>query len=192
MLVAQVAILLQRLVDDLVPASAGGRDSGAPAATGVSLQNRVENRPPRCRRERAACRSPFRRAPRRRKTDPCAHPVPCPAPAPATCRPPCPAPCPDWSGVARPSSACVSCACDDSSRLAGDDLGQTEVENLGVAALSDEDVGGLDVAMDDAFGVRRIQRIGDLDGERQQSRPAPAAGRRSGASASAPSRTPWR
>ena len=37
-----------------------------------------------------------------------------------------------------------------------------------MAALGYEDVGGLDVAVDDAFGVRRIQRVGDIDGDGQQ------------------------
>ena len=45
-------------------------------------------------------------------------------------------------------------------------FGQAEVQNLGVSALGDEDVRGLDVAMHDAFGVRGVQRVGDLDGER--------------------------
>ena len=45
------------------------------------------------------------------------------------------------------------------------DLSQTEVEDLGVAALGDENVGGLNVTVDDAFAVRGIQAIGDFDGE---------------------------
>ena len=40
---------------------------------------------------------------------------------------------------------------------------QPEVQNLRVPALGDEDIGGLDVAMDDALGVGRVQRVGDLD-----------------------------
>ena len=41
-------------------------------------------------------------------------------------------------------------------------LGKPEVQNLRLPTLRDEDVGGLDVAMDDAFGVRRLEGIGDL------------------------------
>jgi hypothetical protein len=49
----------------------------------------------------------------------------------------------------------------------GCDLRQPEVENLGMAALGYKDVGRLDVAVDDPLGVCGVQRIGNLDGERQ-------------------------
>ena len=49
-----------------------------------------------------------------------------------------------------------------------DDLGESEVENFGVAALSNKDVGGLDVAMHNTFGVGGIERIRNLDSEGQQ------------------------
>ena len=42
-------------------------------------------------------------------------------------------------------------------------FGQAEVQNLGVAAADDKNVGGLDVAMDDSFGVSGIQSIGNLN-----------------------------
>ena len=42
---------------------------------------------------------------------------------------------------------------------------QAEIENLGLAARGDENVRWLDVAVNDALRVRRIQRIGNLDGE---------------------------
>jgi hypothetical protein len=48
-------------------------------------------------------------------------------------------------------------------------LGQSEIENLRVAAPGDEQVGGLDVAVDNSGGMRCLERVGDLDGERQQS-----------------------
>ena len=47
-------------------------------------------------------------------------------------------------------------------------LGQPEVENLGVAALRHKNVGRLDVPMNDALRVRRLQCVGNVDGERQQ------------------------
>jgi hypothetical protein len=43
-------------------------------------------------------------------------------------------------------------------------LRQPEVENLGVPALGDEEVSGLDIAMHDALGVSRVQCVGNLDG----------------------------
>ena len=43
-------------------------------------------------------------------------------------------------------------------------LGQPEVQHLRRAGLGDNDVGGLQIAVDDSGGVRAGQRIGDLDG----------------------------
>jgi hypothetical protein len=50
------------------------------------------------------------------------------------------------------------------------DFGEAEVEDFGMAALGDENVGGFDVAMNDAFGVGSIEGIGNLDGEIKFSR----------------------
>src|ERR1019366_9154344 len=47
----------------------------------------------------------------------------------------------------------------------GSNLSEAEVENLGMAALANEDIRRLDVAVDDPFGVRRIEGVGDLDSE---------------------------
>ncbi len=43
---------------------------------------------------------------------------------------------------------------------------QAEIENLGMSALGDKNIGGLDVAVNDPFGVGGIERVGNLDGER--------------------------
>src|SRR6266404_6805741 len=48
------------------------------------------------------------------------------------------------------------------------ELGQTEVQDFGVAALGDEDVCRLDVAVHDAFGVRGVQRIGKFNRKGEQ------------------------
>ena len=50
------------------------------------------------------------------------------------------------------------------------ELGQAEVENFGGAAIGDKHVGGLDVAMNDAFFVRGIEGVGDLNAESDRSR----------------------
>ena len=47
-------------------------------------------------------------------------------------------------------------------------FGEAKIEDLGLTALGNHDVGGFDVAMDDARGVGHVQGIGDLDGELQQ------------------------
>ncbi len=48
------------------------------------------------------------------------------------------------------------------------ELGEAEIENLGVTAIGHENVCGLDVAMDDAFGMGSVKRVGDLDAQRKQ------------------------
>ena len=50
----------------------------------------------------------------------------------------------------------------------GRTFGQPEIENLRVAASGDEQIRRLDVAVNDPGGVRRLERVGDLDRERQQ------------------------
>ena len=52
----------------------------------------------------------------------------------------------------------------------GECLGEAEVENLHGAVGPDLDVGGLEVAMDDALFVGRFQGVGDLSRDRQRLR----------------------
>ena len=42
---------------------------------------------------------------------------------------------------------------------------QPEIEQLGVAAFGDEDVGRLDVAVDDPLGVGGFERVGEFHAE---------------------------
>src|SRR5215472_16843978 len=46
--------------------------------------------------------------------------------------------------------------------LLGAELGQTEIQNLGVAAFGHKDIGRLNITMDDSLGVSGIKRFGDL------------------------------
>ena len=78
-------------------------------------------------------------------------------------------------------------------RVVGDrrsHLGKTEIEDLDVTARSDEDVRGLDVAMDDAGGMRGVQRVGNLDPDVDERIQARAGRRRADPSASCPPGTP--
>ena len=43
------------------------------------------------------------------------------------------------------------------------ELSEAEVEDFGVAALGEKNVGGLDVAMNDAFFVRGVESVGNFD-----------------------------
>src|SRR5215469_12972035 len=47
-------------------------------------------------------------------------------------------------------------------------LRQSEVENLGVTALSNKDIRWLDIAMNNALAMRRIERVGNFNGDGQQ------------------------
>ena len=46
---------------------------------------------------------------------------------------------------------------------------QAKIENLGVTAFADKNVGWLDVAMNDAFRVSGVESVSNFDSEREQS-----------------------
>ena len=68
-------------------------------------------------------------------------------------------------------------------RPRGSKTRHAEVEDLGVAALGEENVGGLDVAMDDTGRVRGVERVRNLDG-RSEALDRPGAARARDARAS--------
>ena len=47
-------------------------------------------------------------------------------------------------------------------------LGQPEVQNLGMSTLGNKDICRLDVAMNDPLGVGGVERIGDLNRQTEQ------------------------
>ena len=49
----------------------------------------------------------------------------------------------------------------------GRHLGQPKIQDFGVSALGYEDVSRFNVAMDNTLGVRRLERFGNVDAERQ-------------------------
>ena len=62
-----------------------------------------------------------------------------------------------------------SCACRfDDSAGHREHFRQPKIQNLCVPALSDKDVGGFDITVDDAFGVSGIESVGNFDSQRQQ------------------------
>jgi len=48
-------------------------------------------------------------------------------------------------------------------------FGETEVEDFGVPAVGDEQIRWLNIAMNNSLGVGSIKRVGNFDGEIQQS-----------------------
>ena len=48
-----------------------------------------------------------------------------------------------------------------------DQFSQAKIEDFGLATLGHKYICGLDIAMNDAFGVRRVQRIGNLNTQSQ-------------------------
>src|SRR5246127_1299018 len=48
------------------------------------------------------------------------------------------------------------------------ELGETEIENLGMPAFGDKNIGGLDVTMNDAFAMSGIESVGHFNRQAEQ------------------------
>ncbi len=168
MLIPQIAIFLQRSVDNsfqfrrhvgIQPRSRCRR----------AIQHRVKDDPRSISPERQDPRRPSRRAPRQTRTDRFAHPDLCPATCSGDIYATVPSAVPGlvkWGSSAVPSSCWPR---QSGSRVPActRNLGQPKVQNLGMSALGHKNVRGLDIAMNHSLGVRGIQRVGNLDGQRQ-------------------------
>src|SRR6266702_4552193 len=53
-------------------------------------------------------------------------------------------------------------------RRSGGEFGESEIEDFDLAASRNEDVRGLDVAMDNSFGMGGIESVSNLDAETQK------------------------
>jgi hypothetical protein len=74
--------------------------------------------------------------------------------------------------------------------VAAQQLGEAEVHHFHMAALGEEDVRGLDVAMHNALHVRGVERVRDLDADIDYVQDLQRAGREAIDAGSAPSSTP--
>ena len=99
-----------------------------------------------------------------------ARPVLSPAPVPATCRRRYPRWTPGWSDVphSRFSVICPVTVAPEEPVPVNVTFARPKSRIFGVPSLSDENVRGLDVAMNDAFGVGGIQSVGNLDRQTEQ------------------------
>ena len=179
-LVAQRAVLLEQLVDEALEVG-GHRPALSAHRRGRCLGrgSRPAPRPP-SRRGTAASRSPSRTAPRRARTGRCGHRAARRAPARATCRPAVPSVTRTrWPRHRRRRRVVVG----DAARRAS--LAMPKSSSFSRAARGEEDVVGLDVAMDDALRVRALERVGQLECQWRRlagtRRPTPAIAERAAA-----------
>ena len=105
--------------------------------------------------------SPSRTAPRRTKTNRCVHPAPRPRACSGDMYATVPTAAPGLVSNVPPSHR--RHRRDTSPRATRSQLCQTKIKNLGVSPLRHEDVRWLDVAVNDSFGVRGFERVGNFN-----------------------------
>ena len=156
-LVALGLVLLHRPADDVFQFS---RNVGIQAArrSGLLVQHRIESGDDIRARRTASSRYTFRRALRRTRRGRCADRAVRCGPAPEPCRPPCPGMTPT---AVSESSIPVSVAVANLDSLVS--LARPKSRTLACPCGGEEDVGGLDVAVNDALRMRGDQGLGHLN-----------------------------
>jgi len=163
LLISKIAILLQSLVDD---AFQFRREFGIQADRrgGNLVQNRIEDRRRGAAFEGKAAGAHFIKHDSEGKKCRCVHPVLRPAPARAHVGHGAQSSAGDVRcSRSTPVAPAVTSVGSSTLPRSTPTLGQSEIENLGVVAIGDENIGRLNVAMDDVFGVSRFERVRDFD-----------------------------
>ena len=177
----------------MISSSLGGMEAfSCVGRAGVPARRFPGRSPPTSCRRTESCPVAISYSTGQARTGRCVHQGRRRAPARATCRRPCQQLFP----------ACVSCApaivvaSPPTVSIAGlaiaRQFGQAEVQDLRLPASRHEDIRRLQVAVDDAFGMRNVQRVRNLDADVEDLVERQRNGRRSSRSGSRPPATPWR